>query len=272
MSNNRADATAESADELPASARFGAFAGVFTPNVLTILGVIMFLRLGQVVGQSGIVDAIVILLCAKLITALTAVSLSAIATNTRVKGGGAYFLISRSLGVEFGGAIGVVFFLAQAVSVAMYVIGFTEAFIHAFPSWEPYRVPAASLLNVLVFLCVFIGAGWTIRVQYVILGVLGLSLLAFYLGALFEYSPQQAISNLCRGYSPGEDIFTMFALFFPAATGIMAGANMSGDLREPDRALPIGTFSAIAVTAIIYLSIILLLGGAASRDALLRAR
>ncbi len=113
--------------------RFGTFAGVFTPNVLTILGVIMFLRFGQIVGQSGIMDAIMIVLCAKLITSLTAVSLAGVATNTRVKGGGAYFLISRSLGPEFGGAIGVVFFLAQAISVAMYVIGFTEAFTNAFP-------------------------------------------------------------------------------------------------------------------------------------------
>ena len=93
----------------------------------------MFLRFGQVVGQSGITNALIIVLCAKLITTLTALSISAIATNTRVKGGGAYFLISRSLGVEFGGAIGVVFFLAQAISVAMYVIGFTEALLNLFP-------------------------------------------------------------------------------------------------------------------------------------------
>ena len=96
--------------------------GVFTPCTLTILGVIMFLRLGQIVGQSGVILALTIVLVSKLITLLTTLSLSSIATNTRVQGGGAYFLISRSLGVEFGGAIGVVFFLAQAISVAMYVL------------------------------------------------------------------------------------------------------------------------------------------------------
>ena len=110
-------------------AKFGTFGGVFTPNVLTILGVIMFLRFGQITGQAGVFHALLILACAKLITSLTAVSLAAIATNTRVKGGGAYYLISRSLGVEFGGGIAFVFYLAQAVSVAMYVIGFAEAFI-----------------------------------------------------------------------------------------------------------------------------------------------
>lgn len=111
---------------------FGTFGGVFTPCTLTILGVIMFLRYGQVVGQAGVLAVLVIVGVSNVITTLTALSLSAIATNTRVKGGGAYFLISRSLGVEFGGSIGVVFFLAQAISVAMYVIGFSEVFVDSF--------------------------------------------------------------------------------------------------------------------------------------------
>jgi amino acid transporter len=250
-------------------ARFGTFEGVFTPNVLTILGVIMFLRFGQIVGQAGLTDAIIIVLCAKLITSLTAVSLAGVATNTRVKGGGAYFLISRSLGPEFGGAIGVVFFLAQAISVAMYVIGFTEAFTHAFPASEQYRTLIATTVNVVVFLCVFVGAGWTIKVQFGILAVLGLSLLSFYIGAAFHFSPATALANLHGGYTPGQNVFTMFALFFPAATGIMAGANMSGDLKDPDRSLPIGTFGAIAVTGLIYLSLVFLLSGVAPREELI---
>ena len=97
-------------NNFPLRLKFGTFGGVFTPCTLTILGVIMFLRFGQVVGQAGILQAILIILFAKVITSLTVFSLSAIATNTRVKGGGAYYLISRSLGVEFGGAIGVFFF------------------------------------------------------------------------------------------------------------------------------------------------------------------
>jgi len=110
-------------------ATFGTFGGVFTPCTLTILGVIMFLRLGYVVGNTGLFWTLVILASAKAITVLTTLSLSAVATNTRVQGGGAYFLISRSLGVEFGGAIGIVFFLAQAISVSMYVIGFAEELV-----------------------------------------------------------------------------------------------------------------------------------------------
>jgi amino acid transporter len=263
------DAAVGSSDSASKSARFGTFEGVFTPNVLTILGVIMFLRFGQIVGQAGLRDAVVIVLCAKLITSLTAVSLAGVATNTRVKGGGAYFLISRTLGPEFGGAIGVVFFLAQAISVAMYVIGFTEAFTHAFPALEAYRTLVATIGNVVVFICVFIGAGWTIKVQFGILAVLGLSLLSFYVGAALHFSPATALANLGSGYTPGESIFTMFALFFPAATGIMAGANMSGDLKDPDKSLPIGTFGAIAVTGVIYLSMVALLGGVAPRGELI---
>ncbi len=121
----------------------------------------------------------------------------------------------------------------------------------------------------MVFICVFIGAGWTIKIQYVILGLLGISLLSFYVGALLQFEPDVAIANLGSGYTPSESIFTMFALFFPAATGIMAGANMSGDLKEPDKSLPLGTFGAIAVTGVIYLSMVLLLGGVADRDTLI---
>jgi hypothetical protein len=215
------------------SNKFGTFGGVFTPSTLTILGVIMFLRFGQVVGDSGIRDAILIILGAKLITTLTAFSISAIATNTRVEGGGAYFLISRSLGVSFGGAIGVVFFLAQAISVAMYVIGFTEAIVNLFPDLGLSFLAIGSIVNFLVFVCVFIGAGWTIKLQYGILAILLVSLVSFFWGAIPVATAARAAENFGPGYSKGESLFTMFALFFPAVTGIMAGVNMSGDLKSP---------------------------------------
>ena len=164
---------------------FGTFGGVFTPCTLTILGVIMFRRFGYVVGNSGLMWALVILLCAKIITTLTTFSLSAVATNTKVKGGGAYFLISRSLGAEFGGAIGIVFFLAQAISVAMYVIGFAEVVNELNSDFSVKMV--ALITNVVVFICVFIGAGWTIKVQYFILATLILSLISFFLGGFNEF-------------------------------------------------------------------------------------
>jgi amino acid transporter len=225
----------------------------------------MFLRFGQVVGNAGILGAVAIVLLSKLITTLTALSLSAIATNTRVRGGGAYFLISRSLGVEFGGAIGVVFFIAQAASVAMYVIGFTEALVGAFPGVHlPPRL-IATTVNLAVFVCVYIGAGWTIRVQYGILAILVLSLVSFFVGAGRAASAATLTGNTWFEFTSGESFFTMFALFFPAATGIMAGANMSGDLRDPARSIPRGTLSSIFFTAIVYVSMAILLGAATDR-------
>ncbi|QDT03164.1 Amino acid permease [Rubripirellula lacrimiformis] len=249
-------------------AKFGTFGGVFTPCTLTILGVIMFLRFGQVVGQSGIINAVLIVLAAKAITTLTTLSLSAIATNTRVKGGGAYYLISRSLGVEFGGAIGILFFAAQAISVAMYIIGFTEAFAVTFPQWADEFTAIASLVNVGVFLCVYVGAGWTIKVQYFILAILVAAIGSFYVGAIQDFNPDYLRANLSPHYLGGENWFTMFALFFPAVTGIMAGANMSGDLANPSKSIPTGTLLAIAVTAVVYLSQVFLLGSARSPDEL----
>lgn len=250
------------------SNQFGTFGGVFTPSTLTILGVIMFLRFGQVVGEAGIARALIVVLSAKLITTLTALSISAIATNTRVEGGGAYFLISRSLGVEFGGAIGVVFFLAQAVSAAMYVMGFTEAFLHLLPDFPLSASLTASLVNLVVFVCVYIGAGWTIRLQYGILAVLLLALFSFYAGAIPSSSAQHIGSNMGAGFSEGENLFTIFALFFPAVTGIMAGVNMSGDLKKPAHSIPLGTLAAIGFTALIYLSMAWFLGTSRPRQAL----
>ncbi len=248
--------------------KFGTFGGVFTPSTLTILGVIMFLRFGQVVGQSGIANALIIVLCAKLITTLTALSISAIATNTRVKGGGAYFLISRSLGVEFGGAIGIVFFLAQAISVAMYVIGFTEALLNLFPDAGSARFIASSV-NLVVFICVYIGAGWTIKLQYGILAVLVLSIISFFAGAIPSATMETLQANMKPAYPQGQNIFIVFALFFPAVTGIMAGVNMSGDLTSPSKSIPRGTLLAIAFTGVIYLLIAILLGASRPQSELI---
>ncbi len=248
--------------------RFGTFGGVFTPCTLTILGVIMFLRFGEVVGNAGVLHAIVIVLTAKLITLLTALSLSATATNTRVKGGGAYYLISRSLGIEFGGAIGVVFYVSQAIAAALYVMGFTEALLAVIPALSVAPRLVATVVNGFVFVCVYIGAGWTIKVQYVILGLLGLAIASFVLGALQLWDYTLLVSNLGSSYATGHNYWIMFALFFPAVTGIMAGANMSGDLKDPGRSIPRGTLLAILFTTVVYLVFAVLLGASSSREAL----
>lgn len=256
-------------DESAAAGKFGTFGGVFTPCTLTILGVIMFLRFGQVVGNAGVLLAIVVVLLSKAITMLTSLSLSAIATNTRVKGGGAYFLISRSLGVEFGGAIGIVFYLAQAIAVAMYVIGFSEAFVDAFPQWGLSTRLVATLIGAVIFVCAYVGAGWAIKVQYFILAILLLSLVSFFAGAIPDMRGATLVKNWSGNFAEGENFFTMFALFFPAATGIMAGANMSGDLQNPSRSIPKGTIASVVVTGVVYVVLAVVLGAARPGNALL---
>lgn len=247
---------------------FATFGGVFTPCTLTILGVIMFLRLGNVVGQSGFINAVIILATANLITLLTTSSLAAISTNTRIKAGGAYFMISRSLGVEFGAAIGVFFFLGQAISVAMYVVGFTEAFMATFESVHISFKTIATIVNVVAFIFVFIGAGWTIKLQFGILTILLVAIGSFFLGAIPAFSFETLNTNMNPTYEVNSSFFTMFALFFPAVTGIMAGANMSGDLKNPSHSIPLGTFASVIVTGIIYFLMILFLAGANPQEVL----
>ena len=167
------------------------------------------------------------------------------------------------------GAIGVVFYLAQAISVAMYVIGFTEAFLGTFQIDDRYFISIATAVNMLVFICVYIGAGWTIKVQYFILAALAASVLSFLLGAFSEFDMGVFEENLTPHFQNGESLFTMFALFFPAVTGIMAGANMSGDLKRPSQSIPKGTLWAVFVTGVIYFLLALLLGGTRSSDDLI---
>lgn len=249
--------------------KFGIFGGVFTPSVLTILGVIMFLRYPTVVGYAGLWGTLLILLAAKAITFMTGLSLASISTNMRVKGGGAYYLISRSLGVEFGGVIAVFFYIAQAVAVTLYVFGFTEALFSAFPQLGLSFRTVATLTNIFVFVSVYIGAGWTIRIQYGILAILLISIVSFLLGAWDHASLSILHSNLSPNWTDKQNFFSVFALFFPAVTGIMAGVNMSGDLKDPSRSIPAGTFAAIGFTAAIYVGIAILLAASNNRTVLI---
>ncbi len=261
--------TGKTANTTKSGHKFGAFGGVFTPSVLTILGVILFLRYAHVVGYAGLWGALYILLAAKMISLITGLSLSSISTNMQVKGGGAYYMISRSLGVEFGGVIAIFFYVAQAVAVTLYVVGFTEAIFSAFPGITlPFQV-VALITNIIVFIIVYVGAGWTIKIQYGILGILLLSIISFVIGALKNASPEILQMNLQPAWTDKNSVFVIFALFFPAVTGIMAGVNMSGDLKEPRKAIPRGTLLAIGFTAVIYVGIAILLAMSNSREILI---
>ncbi len=235
--------------------KFGTFGGVFTPSILTILGVIMYLRFGWVVGNAGLAGTILIVLIAHTITVATGLSISAIATNQTVKTGGAYFMISRSLGLELGGAIGIPLFLGQALSVSLYIIGFTESFHTILPHVEPKVISGA--VCVLLTLLSLWSADIAIKTQYLVMLAIGVSLVSFGLGG----SNSSAI-DLWPKTVNGEaavPFAAVFAVFFPAVTGITAGISMSGDLRDARKAIPRGTMAAIFVGMAVYLSIPVLL-------------
>ena len=254
------------------SNELGTFGGVFTPSILTILGVIMFMRAGFVVGQAGIMQALLILLLAKSITTLTSLSIAAVSTNTPVSGGGAYFLISRALGPEFGGAIGLALFLAQAVSVPFYVLGFTESAVRSFPEMSAHFRAIGLATTVSLFVIAYVGAKWAIKTQYLIMCILGLSIFAFLGGAISHFDTATFVENWSSDYrGSGLSFWILFAIYFPAVTGIMAGVNLSGDLKDPGRSIPQGTFAAVGVGLLLYGSQTLLCGGAQSRVQLVGA-
>lgn len=250
--------------------QFGTFGGVFTPSILTILGVVMFMRTGFVTGQAGILIGVAILALSKFITFLTGLSISAISTNTRVKGGGAYFLISRSLGPEFGASIGLALFLAQALSVPFYVLGFVEAMTTTQPHLKEDFLMLGVVVTTFLFALNYVGSGWAIRAQYLILGVLVASIVGFLGGGIWMFDTAVFEANLSTGYTePQYNFWTIFAVFFPAVTGIMAGVNMSGDLKEPERSIPRGTLFAIGAGALVYFLQIVIMGGVFSRQRLI---
>lgn len=298
--------------------QFGTFAGVFTPSILTILGVIMFMRAGFITGEAGILLAVLILLISKSITVLTTLSISAISTNMQVRGGGAYFMISRVLGPEFGGSIGIALFLAQALSVPFYILGFTEALTRTFPVLMPYFLWINLATAGTLFVIAYISASLAIKAQYIIMTILALSILTFMGGLALRFETGTFLDNLhppaihteiggtrtqpadaqrppapiqtSRDSIPVPETQTaitspslpahtvrevprysfwiLFAIYFPAVTGILAGVNMSGDLKKPSISIPTGTFCAIGVGFAIYLLQMILMGGAFDRAAL----
>ena len=234
----------------PAAGRFGTFAGVFTPNVLTILGIILFLRTGWVVGQAGLVGALAIILLANAISFLTGLSLSSIATSMNVKAGGNYFLISRSLGLEIGGAIGIPLYLSQAISVAFYIIGFVEA-MSAVPfmgGLDPQLLATGVALGFVVI--AYVGADFALKIQFGILAILVAALVSFFAGGWGSVSAP----TTAGAYTDGVTFWVVFAVFFPAVTGIEVGISLSGDLKEPSKSIPRGTILSILVTSVVYIA------------------
>jgi len=246
----------------------GTFAGVFTPSILTILGIILFLRLGYVVGNAGLGGALVIIGIATAVSVLTSISLAAISSNMVVKGGGDYYLISRTLGAGFGGAIGVVLFVAQSVSIAFYAIGFAEALVSVIGIDGRWATQGIALAAVAVlFLFAWAGADVATRFQFVIMAILVLALGAFYVGAVPEFDPSTMVDGFgAPGGGPG--FWVLFGIFFPAVTGFTQGVSMSGDLLDASKSLVRGTFLAVGVSTVVYATVAILLAGTVDQQTL----
>ncbi|MEQ2260733.1 hypothetical protein XENORESO_000754, partial [Xenotaenia resolanae] len=278
------EAAAKEAAEPKGVVKFGWIKGVLVRCMLNIWGVMLFIRMTWIVGQAGIALACVIVCMASVVTTITGLSTSAIATNGFVRGGGAYYLISRSLGPEFGGSIGLIFAFANAVAVAMYVVGFAETVVEllkgadALMTDEINDIRIIGTITVIVLLGISVaGMEWEAKAQIVLLVVLVTAIVNYFIGSFipvqskesagfFRYDAQIMWENIGPDFRD-ETFFSVFAIFFPAATGILAGANISGDLADPQMAIPKGTLLAILITGIVYLGVVVSTGSCIVRDA-----
>ncbi|MDD3569032.1 MAG: amino acid permease, partial [Bacteroidales bacterium] len=247
--------------------KFGAFKGVFTPSILTILGVIMYLRLPWIVGQAGLWATLGIILVAHLISAATGLSVASIATDKKVETGGTYYMISRSLGLPIGGTLGLALFVGLSFSVSLYLIGFAETLLTAFgieATLNAIRITGAATL-LLVTIITFISTNLALKLQFVILAVLLLSLMSIVLGK-HDMVPQTALVGSATNSLPW---IALFAIFFPAVTGFEAGVSMSGDLEDPKKSIPLGTISAIVVGLVVYIGLVFFFSYTVDRNALI---
>ncbi|XP_075709330.1 solute carrier family 12 member 3-like [Rhinoderma darwinii] len=267
--------------------RFGWIKGVMIRCMLNIWGVILYLRLPWITAQAGIGLTWLIILMSVVVTSITGLSISAISTNGKVKSGGTYFLISRSLGPELGGSIGLIFAFANAVAVAMHTVGFSETVRDLLIEYNAVivdpvndiRIIGVITVTVLLFISLA-GMEWEAKAQIVFFFVIMISFVSYIVGTIlppseerqskgfFSYQGSIFLENIVPNWR-GETgtFFGMFSIFFPSATGILAGANISGDLKDPAVAIPKGTLMAIFWTTVSYLAISATIGSCVLRDA-----
>ena len=247
-------------------------APVFFTAISTILGAILFLRFGFAVGTLGFWGVIGIILLGHLVTIPTALAISEIATNKRVEGGGEYFIISRSFGLNIGATIGIALYMSQAISVAFYIIAFTEAFEFLFNIAKerlgfelPRQVISIPATIGLALLIIKKGANLGVKALYFVIAILFLSLTLFFVGKT-DYELTSDFTLLSAELRNKESFFIVFAIVFPAFTGMTAGVGLSGDLKNPSKSIPLGTTAATVAGMIIYMFIVYKLARAASPE------
>ena len=236
-------------------------APVFMAAISTILGAILFLRFGYAVGHVGFWGTIAIIVIGHIVTIPTAMAVAEIATNQKVEGGGAYYIISRSFGLNIGAAIGIALFLAQAISVAFYVVAFAEAF-DPIIDWLLnefgiliYDKRIISIPSMILLTALFLtkGADIGVKALYVVVAILFVSIVMFFVGDTgYNYT---ADSFTLKGVEGGDNFFYVFTIIFPAFTGIAAGLGLSGDLKDPKKSIPLGTMLATMMGMLVYIAI-----------------
>tara|TARA_B110000444_G_scaffold193375_1_gene183479 strand:+ start:4194 stop:6443 length:2250 start_codon:yes stop_codon:yes gene_type:complete len=263
---------------LKQKANFGT-APVFMTAISTILGAVLYLRFGYAVAHTGFIGAIAIIIIGHLVTIPTALAVAEIATNRKVQGGGAYYIISRSFGLNIGAAIGIALFLSQAISVAFYVIAFAEAFmpfseylLEVYPILEPFSfwILNKKLIGIImmIFLSILMltkGANIGMNLLYYVVAILFASLVMFFMGKPIEGHNIADVDFISSIGNP-DSFFYVFTIIFPAFTGIAAGLGLSGDLKDPKKSIPKGTLLATAVGIIVYVAVALKLVLSASLE------
>ncbi len=245
---------------------------VFFTAISTLLGAILFLRFGYAVGTLGFWGVILIILLGHIVTIPTALAISEIATNKRVEGGGEYFIISRSFGLNIGATIGMALYLSQAISVAFYVIAFTESFDFLFRYMNdvqgiflPRQAISVPIMLILSVLILKKGANLGVKALYFVVGIMTISIVLFFMGDTLY--AQQADFNLENAqFRNMDDFFIVFAIVFPAFTGMTAGVGLSGDLKNPGKSIPLGTTTATFTCMILYFFITFKLASSASPE------
>ncbi len=256
--------------------RFGT-APVFFTSISTILGAILFLRFGYATGMLGFWGAFLIIILGHLITIPTALAISEIATNKRVEGGGEYFIISRSFGLKIGSTIGIALYFSQAISVAFYVIAFTETFEPFFNWWTtrfgfelPRQVISIPVLLLTALIILRKGAGSGLKMLYIVITVLFVALVCFFMGNPIDAGDDPTrIAGNNFGFFNKDKFFILFAICFPAFTGMTAGVGLSGDLKDPGKSIPLGTMGGTIAGLIVYIFVIWKLSISASQTDLI---
>ncbi len=254
--------------------RFGT-GPVFITAISTILGAILFLRFGFAVGTIGFMGSLLLVILGHLITFPTALAISELSTNTRVEGGGEYFIISRSFGLNIGATIGIALFLSQAISIAFYTIAFTESFEMFFNWWHsrfgwelPRQAISIPVLLLMAFSIFKKGANLGVGLLYVVAGILLISLVLFFMGSGEPVISGESHFQSNFSFINKDQFFVVFAICFPAFTGMTAGVGLSGDLKQPGRSLPLGTMSATLTGMIVYTLVIWKMSASASSESL----